>query len=54
MSCGSKKVCLTWLLPGAARKIATSAARTITVLSVEITVARRPPPDSSLGPRPAG
>ncbi len=53
MSWGSKKVCRTWLLPGAARKISTRAASTITVLAVEMTVARRPPPDSSRGPRPA-
>src|SRR5580698_5298555 len=53
MSCGLKKVCRTWLLPGAARKMATRTASTATVLTVEIAVARRPPPDSSFGPRPA-
>src|SRR5580692_10665293 len=53
MSCGSKKVCRTWRLPGAARKMATRTASTSTVLAVEIAVARRPPPDSSFGPRPA-
>ena len=53
MSRGSKKVCRTWLLPGAARKISTRTASTSTVLAVEMTVARRPPPDSRRGPRPA-
>src|SRR5271165_3287619 len=52
MSRGSKKVCRTWPLPGAARKIATSAASTTRVLTVDTTVARRPPPDRSRGPRP--
>ncbi len=52
MSCGLKNVCLTSALPGASRKIATSAASTTSVLAVEMTVARRPPPDNSRGPRP--
>ena len=53
MSVGLKNVCRTWRLPGASRKTATSAASTTSVLAVEIAVARRPPPDSSRGPRPA-
>src|SRR5580693_9462076 len=52
MSCGSKKVCRTCWLPGAARKIATRAPSTTSVLRVDTTPARRPPPESSRGPRP--
>ena len=52
MSVGLKNVCRTSALPGASRKITTIAASTTRVLTVETTVARRPPPDSSRGPRP--
>src|SRR6516225_12186811 len=53
MLAGLKNVCRTWALPGASRKMATSAASTATVLAVEIAAARRPPPLSRRGPRPA-
>ena len=43
MSVGLKNVCLTWLLPGASRKIASSAASTTTVLAVDRTSPRRSP-----------
>jgi hypothetical protein len=52
ISVGLKNVCRTWALPGASRKIATSAPSTTRVLVVEIAAALRPPPDSSRGPRP--
>src|ERR1700733_14841610 len=47
MSVGLKNVCLTWRLPGASRKIASSAASTTTVLAVERTSPRRSPELSS-------
>ena len=52
MSRGSKNVCRTSALPGASRNTATSAPTTTSVLAVETATARRPPPDSSRGPRP--
>src|SRR5215469_16898497 len=52
MSWRSKKLCLTSLLPGASRKIATSAPTTAMVLTVEMAVARRPPANRNFGPRP--
>src|ERR1700733_11873656 len=47
MSVGLKKVCLTTRLPGAARKSATSAASTTTVLAVDRATPRRLPSPSS-------
>ena len=43
MSVGLKNVCLTWPLPGASRKIASSAASTTTVLAVDRISPRRSP-----------
>ena len=41
MSAGLKNVCRTWPLPGASRKMATSAASTTTVLAVDSAAPRR-------------
>src|SRR5579859_51842 len=41
MSAGLRKVCLTWALPGARRKTASSTPSTTTVLAVDSTTPRR-------------
>src|SRR5436309_15428148 len=47
MSAGLRNVCLTWALPGASRKTASSTASTTTVLAVDSTTPRRLPSPSS-------
>ena len=41
MSAGLKNVCLTWALPGASRKMASTTAITTTVLAVDSATPRR-------------